>query len=305
MRKHLTIFFFLTFIFQTSYPQDKNSDLNHLKNHPIQENYFELFPAGLNFIPLKAGIDEARMGLLYYTATTNMKVDIGNSVDVLGFNFPGSKSRITVGAEFMAYAYVTSYLAYRLQIDAVDGFFGGNIVYSKNLGNGRLAARFRYIHSSAHLVDGHWNNSKDMWIDNKLPDAYGNNNGELLLAREEYFGKTFLRYYGGLSMSTGKKTGERNLKRFLYKGGFEYSLPDLFGKVFNKGESLFIAVNFDVRGIPEYIVNQNYLLGLKLGGWKEKGLVLYASYYNGGDVFNQYFNIRVSRFGIGFMFDFI
>ena len=292
MSKFLTIIFLWSFVFQNGYSQNKNFN-------------FELFPKGLNFLPLKAGIDEPHMGLLYYTATTNMKVDIGNSIDVLGFNFPESKSRITVGADFMAYAYVTSYLAYRLQIDAVDGFFGGNIVYSKDLNNGRFVTRFRYLHSSAHLVDGHWDNATEGWINNQFPEAYGNNYGELLLAREEYLGTSFLRYYGGLSMSTGKKTGDRNLKRFLYKGGFEYSLPNIFGKVFDKDENIFAAVNFDVRGIPEYIVNQNYLLGIKFGGWQEKGLVIYASYYNGGDVFNQYFNYRVSRFGIGFMFDFI
>ncbi len=305
MRKYFTAILFCTLIYQIGYSQNNSSNQTNAKSKAAKQTCFELFPSGLNFMPLKAGIDEARMGLLYYTATTNMKVDIGNSVDVFGFNFPESKSKITVGAEFMAYAYVTSYLAYRLQIDAVDGFFGGNVVYSKSLNNGRFVTRFRYIHSSAHLVDGHWDNSTDEWLDNQLPEAYGNNYGELLFAREEYLGISFLRYYAGLSMSTGKKTGERNLKRFLYKGGFEYSIPNLLGKVFDKDESIFVAVNFDVRGIPEYIVNQNYLLGIKFGDWQGKGLVFYASYYNGGDVFNQYFNYRVSRFGIGFMFDFI
>ncbi len=280
-------------IIQSSQPQTK------------KDFKFDFLPQGLNFLPLKAGIDEARMGLLYYTANSNLKVDIGNSVDVLGFNFPSSKSRITVGAEFMAYAYVTSYLAYRLQIDAVDGFFGGNVVYSKQLEGGRFVARFRYIHSSAHLVDGHWDNSTGEWINNENPIAYGNNYGELVLAKEDNYGWSFLRYYGGLSISTGKKTGGRQLNRILYKAGAEYSFPNLFGKVFSKDENIFLAFNFDVKGIPEYIINQNYLVGIKFGKWEGKGLVFYASYYNGGDVFNQYFNQRVSRFGLGFMFDFI
>ena len=266
---------------------------------------FDFLPKGLNFLPLKAGIDEARMGLLYYTANSNLKVDIGNSVDVLGFDFPSSKSRITVGAEFMAYAYVTSYLAYRLQIDAVDGFFGGNATYSKQLEGGRFVTRFRYIHSSAHLVDGHWDNYTGQWINNEIPVAYGNNYAELLFAKEDNFAFSFLRYYGGLSVSTGKKTGNRELKRFLYKAGVEYSFPNLFGKVFDKDENIFFAANFDLKGIPQYIINQNYLIGIKFGYWQSKGVVLYASYYNGGDVFNQYFNLRVSRFGLGFMFDFI
>ncbi len=293
IRNFLFTFLIVIAIIQTTKPQDKKSF------------EFDFLPKGLNFLPLKAGIDEPRMGLLYYTANSNLKVDIGNSVDVLGFNFPSSKSRVTVGADFMAYAYVTSYLAYRLQIDAVDGFFGGNVAYSKQLEGGRFVTRFRYIHSSAHLVDGHWDNTTGQWIGNESPMAYGNNYGELVFAKEDNYSWSFLRYYGGLSVSTGKKTGDRELKRILYKAGFEYSLPNLLGKVFDKDESLFLAVNFDVRGIPEYIINQNYLFGIKLGDWQGKGVIFYTSYYNGGDVFNQYFNKRVSRFGLGFMFDFI
>ncbi|MDR3626986.1 MAG: hypothetical protein P4L45_09145 [Ignavibacteriaceae bacterium] len=266
---------------------------------------FDFIPAGLNFMPLKAGVDEARMGLLYYTANSNMKADIGNSVDFLGFNFPSAKSRITVGAEFMAYAYVTSYLAYRLQIDAIDGIFGGNATYSKECENGRFVARFRYIHNSAHMVDGHWDVANQQWINNKNPNAYGNNYAEVVLARENTLCGNFIRYYAGAAFSTGMKTGSEQLRKNLYKAGFEYAIPNLAGKIFDKDENIFVAVNIDLRGIPEYVGNQNYMLGLKFGNWQGKGISLYASYYNGGDVFNQYLNIRVSRFGIGFMLDFI
>jgi hypothetical protein len=267
---------------------------------------FDFLPAGLNFMPLKAGIDEPRMGLLCYTANTNLKADIGNSVDVLGFNFPASKSRITVGADFMAYAYVTSYLAYRLQIDAIDGFFGGNATYSKDCENGRFVTRFRYVHNSAHFVDGHWDPVAQQWINKQSPNAFGNNYMELLLAREEnILCGSFLRYYAGAAFSTGMKTGEMKLKKNLYKAGFEYAVPDLFGTFWGKDENIFIAVNYDLRGIPKYVANQNYLLGLKFGSWQGKGVSIYASYYNGGDVFSQYIDVRVSRFGIGFMLDFI
>lgn len=64
------------------------------------------------------------MGINFFPSDSHMKVDIGNSTDVLGLAI--TDLYISVGAEFMAYAYVTSYKGYRLQIDAVDGFFGGN-----------------------------------------------------------------------------------------------------------------------------------------------------------------------------------
>ena len=294
MKKLFIILFFAMLFPRTALPQDS-----------LRTFKFELLPSGLNFMPLKAGIDEPRMGILYYTANSNLKADIGNSVDVMGFNFPSSKSRITVGADFMAYAYVTSYLAYRLQIDAIDGFFGGNATYSKDCENGRFVTRFRYVHSSAHLVDGHWDPVIQEWINNQSPNAYGNNYAEVLFARENVLCGTLLRYYAGGSVSTGMKTGDEKLKKSLYKAGFEYALPNILGTFFEKDENLFIAINFDFRGIPKYVANQNYLIGLKLGNWQGKGISFYASYYNGGDVFNQYLDIRVSRFGIGFMLDFI
>ena len=266
---------------------------------------FVFLPSGLNFMPLKAGIDEAKMGLLYYPSTKNMKVDIGNSFDVFSFQFPESRSELSVGAEFMAYAYVTSFLQYRLQIDAIDGFFGGNVTYSKKEDEGRLVARFRYIHSSAHLVDGHWDAVNGVWRYGDKPAAYGNNYGEILLAKEDDVLRGSLLYYGGTAMSTGKNTGGRDLKRFAYKAGLQFQQEDLIGKILGRSESVFAAVNLDIKGIPEYIVNQNYMLGIKMGKWEGKGILFYLSYYNGGDVFNQYFNRRVSRFGAGFFFDFL
>lgn len=266
---------------------------------------FIFLPGGLNFLPLKAGIDEPRMGLLYYAKTSNMKVDIGNSVDIFGFDFKNSRTRITIGADFFAYAYVTSFLKYRLQIDAMDGFFGGNLTYSKAFLKSRLVARIRYLHSSAHLVDGHWNDIAMRWINNQGPSAYGNNYAEFLLAREIYPTHNYLRYYGGFSISTGMNIKRKKMKKIVYKAGAEYAYSNLVGKILGKDENIFCAVNFDLKGIPHYIVNQNYLLGIKFGEWTGKGVVLYLSYYNGGDVFNQYFNERVSRFGFGFMFDFI
>ncbi len=295
MRKLLFLLLLVLLITQNNYSQTKADSTFK----------FIFLPKGIDFMPLKAGIDEPRMGLLYYSSNSDLKIDIGNAVDLLGFDFNSSKSKITLGAEFMAYAYVTSYLRYRLQIDALDGFFGGYLNYSKQFEWGRFITRFRYIHSSSHLVDGHWDELRHVWINNQEPIAYGNNYAELLLANEQKINSTFLRYYGGTAMSTGMDTKQKQLKKFVYKAGMEYYFPNLFGRFLNKDESLFFAFNLDIKGIPEYIVNQNYMLGIKFGNWYDKGVVIYASYYNGGDIFNQYFTQRVSRFGIGFMFDFI
>ena len=46
---------------------------------------FEFLPEGMHFLPLRANYQEAHMGAMYYPSNANLKVDIGISMDVLGF----------------------------------------------------------------------------------------------------------------------------------------------------------------------------------------------------------------------------
>ena len=116
----------------------------------IEKNSISLFPSGSHFRPLLSNTQEAHFGVLYFSESANLKVDIGNSVDVINFSFPKDKLRLTIGIDFFAYAYSTSFKGNRLQIDALDGFFGGNAILSKNYDSGRFVTRFRIIHNSAH-----------------------------------------------------------------------------------------------------------------------------------------------------------
>ena len=84
------------------------------------ENRVEIFPAGINFQPLNANFQEARVGVLIFSGTNNLKVDIGNNIDLVKYYIPDENIAIAAGLEFMAYAYSTSYKEKRLQIDAID-----------------------------------------------------------------------------------------------------------------------------------------------------------------------------------------
>ncbi len=262
----------------------------------------ELFPKGLHFRPLYCNQQEAHFGVLYFTETHNLKVDVGNSVDVIALDFPGSKSRITVGIDFFAYAYSTSFKGNRLQIDALDGFFGGNVVYSKNYDGGRFVTRFRIIHNSAHLVDGHFDQSVDKWIDDKKPIPFTKDFGELLFVNENLNDNYLLKYYGGLSYSTLVRPSD--MKKLGYIAGAEFALINFWGRVLNKEATLFAAYNFNLIGIPEYAGSNNIMVGTKFGSWNDNGIILYLNYYSGKDYFSEYYKDHISKFGIGFMVDF-
>lgn len=263
---------------------------------------FTLFPGGLNFIPLKANNQEARLGILYYTSTTNLKVDIGNCVDLLSLELTSSQSRFTAGIEFMAYAFSKSFSGRRLQISAVDGFFGGNVTYSKRINTNEISARFRIIHNSAHLVDGSYDTSTDSWIDGFEPIPFTKDFGELTAAYQINFNENSMRYYGGISYATLIRP--EDLKRYNYHAGIEIRNKNLLGKLFNNDLNLFLADHFFLDGTDNYFGSNQIMAGLKIGNWNEKGIVFYASFYSGRDIFSSYYNRKIEKFGVGFFIDY-
>jgi hypothetical protein len=281
------LLFFLIGLLCNSYPQD---------------NDFEFFPSGLNFIPLKANNRDAKIGLIYIPENNNMKIDIGNNIDLIGFGVSDS-DRFTVGIEFLAYALSRSYQEKRLQIDAVDGFFGGNIAYSKKLEDNLLTGRFRIIHNSAHLVDGHWDFRNNRWIDNYKPVPYAKDFAELIVAYTYNIDFASIRTYMGFAYAFLIRPSD--IKRFNFETGFEIGLSKLISPLFRKGITPFFAHNFSLSGTASYQGNNNSMLGIKFGNWNEKGLLMFISYYKGYDVFHSYYKRTVERFGVGFSVDFL
>ncbi len=265
-----------------------------------QVNNFEFLPQSLHFLPIKANNEEARIGVLYYPKNGNLKVDIGNNIDLLAFYFPNSK--LTFSIEFMAYALSTNYEQKRLQIDALDGFFGGNMAFSKSYENGKLISRFRIIHNSAHLVDGHFDTDKNQWMNNDKPIPFTKDFGELLFGYQflENFGT--LRTYSAISYSTLIRP--KILEKWNSYFGFEISSNKILDKFLEKDVNIFLATHFSLEGNPKYQLNYNNLLGAKFGTWDEKGIVFYLSYFYGSNPFSEYYSKRVNQFGIGFFIDF-
>ena len=246
---------------------------------------FTFLPEGLNFMPLKANNQEARLGILFYTSTSNLKVDIGNTVDLFSFGSNASQFHFAAGIEFMAYAFSKSYGGKRLQISAVDGFFGGNLSFSRQFEENKLLARFRIIHNSAHLVDGSYDTDNDIWIDGKEPIPFTKDFGEITLAHQINLEMVKLKYYGGLSYATLIRPYE--LKRYNYHVGFEAAVPNILGKLFDNDASLFFADHFFLDGTVKYSGSNQLMAGMKFGNWDRKGIVIYASYYSGKGYFQH------------------
>ena len=272
--------------------------------HSQEKNFqFSFAPAGLHFMPLKANMQEARIGVLYFPDNANLKVDIGNNIDLLGFTWKNEKVKLTFGIEFMAYALSTSFQGRRLQIDALDGFFGGNVSLSKMMNDNCVQMRFRVIHNSAHLVDGSYDSSKKEWKNNAEPIPFTRDFGEITIANEHHAKNYLLRYYGGVAYSTLVRPNE--IKKFSLAAGFELSSNKILGKIFDKATNLFCAYQLNVHGIPNYAGDNHLMAGIKFGDWNNKGVVIYFSYFAGNNYFSEYYFQKIKKIGIGFLIDFI
>ena len=288
LRKSALIFLFL--LASIIYPQEQNY-------------YFSFLPPGLHFIPLRANMQEARIGTLYYPDNSDLKLDIGNDVDIFGFSWSKEKIDLTLGVEFMAYALATSYSGMRLQIDALDGFFGGTASFSKAFDRNVLQIRGRIIHNSAHMVDGHYDFSKNEWIDDLRPIPISRNFGEITLADKYDEGNYLLRYYGSAAYTI--LTFPDVQKKYSFALGFELNSNKIIGIIFGKETNLFCAYQLSIHGISVYAGDNHIMTGIKFGGWDDKGIALYLSYFTGNDYFSEYYYKRIEKIGIGISIDFI
>lgn len=267
------------------------------------QNEFEILPEGLHFLPLKAHYQEARIGILYYPDNGNLKVDIGNNIDLIFFSLFGERNRFTIGIEFMAYAWSSSFQGNRLQIDAIDGFFGGNLSYSYNFDNSRFISRFRFIHNSAHLVDGRYDKTLGQWVESYEPVPYTRDFAELLLGHQFNPDYGSIKFYGAVSYSTLVRPDELN--RIGAFTGLEISFKNVTGNIFEKNTNLFLAMQFSAFGNPEHTIDTHIMSGIKIGEWDSKGVVFYISYYRGHHIFSEFYTRYQEKFGIGFLVDFI
>jgi hypothetical protein len=267
-----------------------------------EKSGFEFLPPGTSFIPLVASYQEPHTGLRKEFGSSRMKLDIGTTLDLLAYQFQGPEvSDIRIGADLFAYGLTTSSQGLRLQIDAVDGLFGGHIVFRHGSERSLFALRLRVLHHSAHFVDGHYDLDSESWKGGRAPNPYTRDFGELVLAHRWGFPRISLRLYGGVSYATLVRPEE--VRRWAGQAGIElqYGVPGdgVWGRPF----SIYIADHFSLNGVPAYRGSNNLEGGIKFGRWEGPGLRLYINYHSGLEPFGQYFDIFRQHWGAGFALD--
>jgi len=263
---------------------------------------FEFLPGPLLMPPLLANHQEPRVGVRKEIGTSRLKLDIGSSLDLLGYSFDERHMKqLRFGADFFTYALTTSAQGLRLQVDAVDGFFGGHIAYRSEGDQSAFGLRLRILHLSAHLVDGHVDPETGEWRDGRAPLPFTRDFGELLASYTFSPGPLKLMTYAGVSYATLVRPAE--IARWGGLCGVEMNSGELFGRLFEKPFALYATDNLAIAGIPEYVGTNIFELGAKFGHWQGSGIRLYLNYASGLELFSQYYDVHNSKWGIGFAFD--
>ena len=264
---------------------------------------FEFLPAGTLFKPLVANPQEPRVGVRKEIGSSRLKLDIGSMVDLVQFTADGTGTlQFRMGADFFTYALTTSAQGLRLQVDAVDGFFGGHILLRSGNSQRNLTLRLRLFHLSAHLIDGHFDNATGQWKDGRLPIPFTRDSGELLAAYLFPAAGFSTLIYSGVNYATLVRPSD--VQRIMSLHGVEIRTSDGFATVFGKPFCLYAAYNLTFTGVPSYVGTNVIEAGAKFGNWEGIGLKFYVNYASGLEFFSQYYNVRRSMWGTGFTIDF-
>ena len=278
-------------------------NLHAQTNQPTASQSVEFLPSGTIFEPLTAHQQDPNVGVRKEIGSSRLKLDIGSTLDFLQVKLNrDSTDLLRVGSELLTYALSTNAQGLRLQIDALDGFFGGHIVYRHVAPSYSASVRLRLMHISAHLIDGHYDMQTMSWMDNRLPIPFTRDFGELTFALRLPLGPFSARFYSGLDYAAHLRPEE--IQRFSSLHGFDATSGSLLGNVFGKPFEAYLAFNLNLTGIPTYVGSSVTEAGVKFGQWDGPGIKFFVNYATGMEFFSEYYNVRRNKAGLGFSFDF-
>jgi hypothetical protein len=251
-----------------------------------QESGFGFYSGSLNFKPLTANTFEPRVGLIWHSTDNRLRLDIGNSIDLLQYVYASPKRLLTIGSDFFTYTLLRGESNFHFPVDAVDYLFGFNANYRDSLNSGIFTARLRLSHISAHFVDGHYDNATAAWKDNLSPRVYSKEFFDLTVSFEP---DEMLRAYLGaiyvwhIDPTTAPKT-------------IAYIGSEVHHRMIT-ATNIYAAYQLTVSGLhPLHQIH----LGVKIGEWYGRGTQVFFVYHTGNSIHGEYYDRQDNYTGFGF-----
>jgi hypothetical protein len=278
--KFFSKLFFLTFVCSLSFAQD-TTKIN-----------ISFYSAENIFTPPNASFTESRIGLIKDFQSSNIRLDIGASPDIFEFGFHNKNifDKIAVGADFHAFGLLFNESdKIILQVDAIDAFFGGHISFKDIFNQKKLSARFRIMHLSSHLVDGHYDIQNNRWKNGKYPNPFGR---EFLEFHVQYSFNTATLHFGANYIF-------RQRPNVLTKTNIEFAADYQTRDLFNNFMNFYAGYDFKLNGIQDiYFGNNTIEAGVRFG--TKRGMKVFALFYSGKNYYGEYYSESLNYIGAGF-----
>lgn len=250
------------------------------------------FPDDLLIQPFSANQLEPKLGFLFQTEENELRLDIGNSIDILRKKIEDDLT-ISFGADLFTYTLLRGESNFHFPVDAVDYLFGLNFGLLKLNESYKYGIRFRLSHISAHFVDGHFDGTSGTWKDGLNPRIYSREFIELI----PFYHTANLRVYAGFTYLF--HVDPTDIKKDNYKLGFDYFLDQTFTDLFIP----FAAYDLSVIHLNKYTANHSISAGIKFGKKEGKGFSVFFNYYAGKSIHGEYFDRTVKYSAIGINLD--
>lgn len=251
----------------------------------------EFFPGELNIQPFTANILEPKLGFLFQNKNDELRLDIGNSIDILQYH--ADSKTFSFGADLFTYTLLRSEDNFHFPVDAVDYLFGINFGYKVKVHNYSFGFRARISHISAHFADGHYDNAKQEWRNGQKPRVYSREFIEVM----PFYRYNNFRFYFGLTYIFNVEPDY--VKRDQYHAGFDYFRKDLIAE----NISPFIAYDFKYTTVKSRFPNHSFSAGIKFGEVFGRGMSLYYNYYDGNNFHGEYFDQKSKYSAVGINLD--
>ncbi len=260
---------------------------------------WHFIPSGLLFRPLIAPTIEPRVGVFKMTEGNTLRLDIGNSIDLIGYTPEEEKSPIlTLGADFFTFTRIESEGGFHFPVDAVDYLFGINANTVYRTPERSYAARLRISHISAHLVDGHYDGMAQEWKNGQSPRVYSREFFDLV-GTTEFTSITFpIRLYVGVQYLY--HVDPRGLPRTSGQIGAEISS----GSTISSSVTSYAATDFRILKISATTIQTTIQAGIKFGKYQGRGINLFFTYFNGMSIHGEYYDEREEYSAVGLKLDF-
>lgn len=251
-----------------------------------------LFPDKLNIQPFTANILEPRVGVSFQLNNNELRLDIGNSLDIVRFNID-QNTHLSIGADFFTFTLLRGEHDFHFPVDAVDYLFGINAGFKKKIDETEIGARFRLSHISSHFVDGHFDFKNEIWRNGLNPRVYSREFLEFI----PFYKIDNFRVYGGAAYIF--HVDPKYIGKMNYQAGFDW----FFENVLFEYAHPFIAYDLKLIDINGFTANNTINAGLKIGHSAGKGISIYYTFYSGKSVHGEYFDFNKNYSAIGFNLD--